>query len=90
MDFLVTLITSGHIIDIALGFLALEFAWLLFRGRSTDNKGRVTTLVLALGPGACLMIALRCALTGANPLWLVFWLSASLPLHILDLSRRRL
>jgi hypothetical protein len=84
------LFTSGLGVDIALGFIAFEFAFLLWRAPADGRKTAALNLVLALGPGACLMLALRSALTGSAIVWVAFWLAMSLPLHIADIMRRRL
>ena len=84
------LITSGHIVDIALIFIIIEFVVLATRASLTPTLERLLALVLALGPGACLMLAVRCALTNAGPIWVAFWLAASLPLHLVDIARRKL
>lgn len=85
-----TLFHSGLGVDIALGFIALEFAFILWRSPSATRKMTIMNLILALGPGAFLMLALRCALTGASLIWIAFWLALSLPLHLIDIARRRL
>jgi hypothetical protein len=85
-----TLFTSGLGVDIALGFIVLEFAYLLWRAPPDTRKAHVINLVFALGPGACLMLALRCALTGTGATWVAFWLAMSLPLHMVDVLRRKL
>jgi hypothetical protein len=90
MDIVKALVSSGHIVDVALMFIAIEFGVLLLRAPRGNWTDRIVQLVLALGPGACLMLALRCALTNAAPLWIAFWLSMSLPLHIADVLKRRL
>lgn len=82
-------IASGRIVDIALVFIAIEFAILMMRRSADPLFQRALGVFLALGPGACLMLALRCALTGTSPLWVAFWLAASLPLHLWDVARRR-
>ena len=83
------LFKSGHAVDIALVCIGLEFAFLLWRGPESEKLKTLITLILALGPGVCLMLALRCALTQANLIWVAFWLTLSLPLHIGDLLRRK-
>jgi hypothetical protein len=45
--------------------------------------------LLALAPGACLVLAVRAAMTGAGWMWIALWLLASLPFHLADLARRR-
>jgi hypothetical protein len=82
--------TSGRVVDVALVFIAIEYALLLARAKNGDRFARLKTLSHALGPGVCLMLALRCALAGASPLWIGFWLTASLPLHMWDIASRKL
>ena len=45
-------------------------------------------VVIGLLPGACLLLALRAALTGQGWTWIALWLSLSLPAHLFDLARR--
>jgi hypothetical protein len=85
-----TLLSSGHIVDIALVFIALEFVFLLLRAPHSERSAQAIALIHILGPGVCLMLALRCAMTDASALWIGFWLTASLPLHIWDVLTRRL
>jgi hypothetical protein len=47
-------------------------------------------LAFALAPGACLLLALRAALTASAWTLVGVLLAASLPLHLIDLARRRL
>ena len=81
---------SGLAVDIALTFIVLEFSFLLWRTHAASRKVAALNLILALGPGAFLMLALRCALTEAGLIWVAFWLAMSLPLHIADVVKRRL
>jgi hypothetical protein len=83
------LFSSGHVVDVALAFISLEFVVLSLRAVTSARVARMVSLVHALGPGVCLMLALRCALVGAGPLWIALWLAASLPLHIWDVASRR-
>ncbi len=87
--FVTNLFLSGLAIDVALGVIALEFLVFCFVGKSGTLATRAVTLGLALGPGACLMLALRASLTQASLVWVVFFLTLSLPLHLLDLARRK-
>jgi hypothetical protein len=84
------LFASGHVVDIALVFIAVEFVVLMLRAAKGARGARIVTLVHALGPGVCLMMGLRCALIGTGPIWIAFWLAASLPLHIWDVLSRKL
>lgn len=79
-------VQSGWIVDVALALVAVEFLVLAVRRRGVSHA---VTIALALAPGACLLLALRAALTG-DGMWVWIWLAASLPLHGLDLQRRRL
>lgn len=81
---------SGLAIDVALGVIALEFLVLMALGKSEKIRSLVVTLILALGPGACLMLALRAALTQAGIFWVALFLLLSLPLHLADLARRKI
>jgi hypothetical protein len=88
-NFLQSLFSSGRVVDIALAFMGLEFLYLLW-ATSPARRGAVAiNLMLALGPGACLLLALRCALTQAGFIWVAFWLVLSLPLHLADIVCRR-
>ena len=84
------LLRSGRAVDIALGFIVLEFVYLLWRTPKLRRAPVIPNLLFALGPGACLMLALRCALTQTDMVWVAFWLALSLPLHIGDVLRRKL
>ena len=84
------LFADGRAVDIAIMFIALEFAYLLWRAPQAQRGSFVVNLIFALGPGVCLMLALRCALTDAHVIWIAFWLAASLPLHVGDVMRRKL
>ncbi len=79
---------SGRVADLILLVMAVEFAFLWWRGRA--RKQLAVELLFAIGPGACIVLALRAALTGAGPLWIGAALTASLPLHLADIARRRL
>ena len=58
-------------------------AWLSSRGR----QRRARALLANLTAGACLMLAVRCALTG-NPAALLAALGAALVAHLADLYLR--
>ena len=76
------------VVDIAIGFITLEagllWAWRKVRGRGLGLADCLLTIV----SGACLMLALRCALTpGAWPGMAFFLLAAGLA-HGADLRTR--
>ncbi len=79
---------SAHrLVEFAIVFTIAEYAFLGWR--SAWRPKVMIDLLFALAPGVCLMLALRIALGGHGGLWVVALLSASLPLHIADLARRR-
>jgi len=84
------LFASGRAVDLILLFMGAEFAFLCWRGRSRHQPGAILDRLLALAPGACLVLAVRAGLTGAGWVWIALWLAASLPFHLADLARRRL
>ncbi|MEY3233784.1 hypothetical protein [Aquidulcibacter sp.] len=90
LPILTHLFVSGLAIDVALAVVALEFLVLCLFAKSGTLATRAFTLVLALGPGACLMLALRAALTQSGLVWVAFFLALSLPLHLTDLARRKI
>ncbi|MDX2264170.1 MAG: hypothetical protein NW215_04295 [Hyphomicrobiales bacterium] len=79
------LFESGRIIDIILGLVALEAAALAF----LPLRVRLSEVWLNLVSGACLMLALRAALTQAGWEWIAMWLAAALVAHAADLIRLR-
>jgi hypothetical protein len=82
------LFASGRAIDLVLAFMAVEFAILCWRKR--QRRRAFVDLLLAFAPGACLLLAVRAALTGAGWMWIAALLAASLPAHLADLARRRI
>ncbi len=81
--------TSGRAADVILLFMVAEYVFLIWRRRSLDRSGAMLGPLLALAPGACLVLAARAAMTGAGWIWIGLWLAASLPFHLVDLARRR-
>lgn len=83
------LFSSGRVVDLLLVVIAAEFVWLSWRCGARDLRTVMIDLFFSLAPGACLLLALRAALTGAGWPWIAAFLAASFPVHILDLARRR-
>lgn len=82
-------IESGFAVDIVLAVMALEFALLvIWPGRMT-RAAAAADAIFTLAPGACLVLALRAALTGAAWPFIALWLAAAFPLHLWDVWRRR-
>ncbi|MCU0686241.1 MAG: hypothetical protein MUF34_29015 [Polyangiaceae bacterium] len=79
---------SGAPVDIALAVVAVEIVALLLWRRRGGPGLRPLDLLGQLLAGAMLMLALRCALTGADYRWTAAFFGASFPAHLFDLARR--
>jgi hypothetical protein len=80
--------SSGRAVDVILALVLLEAVALALGHRL---RGRGVALLDLLGQtlaGVMLLLALRCALTGADYRWTGVFLTASLPAHLFDLARR--
>ena len=75
--------SSGHAVDAALAVLLVEALALIFWRRRP-----LASVMTTVFPGACLLMALRAALTGAGVTWVALWLALSLPAHLADLWKR--
>jgi len=82
------LFATGRIVDLVLALVALEAIGLAIYRRRTGRGVAAGDLLPNLVAGACLLLALRAALTGAGWMWVAGWLAASLPAHLADLRRR--
>lgn len=82
------LLNDGRLVDLALLLTVVEGLLLVAYHRRTGRGVAPADLAANLAAGACLMLALRAALVGAGPTWIVACLVGSLLAHLLDLSRR--
>jgi hypothetical protein len=82
------LIASGRIVDVILALVAIEFAVLVAYRRITLRGIAALDMVFNLLAGACLLMALRSALSGSGWAWIAAWLFAALVAHLADLARR--
>ena len=80
--------TSGRAIDLILAIVGIEVLVLLARHRWSGRGIPPLDLIGQLLAGALLLLAVRCALTGADYRWTAALLIASLPAHLFDLARR--
>jgi len=78
------LFASGRAVDIVLAAMLIEVVVLTMRGRDA------MTMIIAVLPGAMILLGTRAALTGAAWPIVAAALAASFPLHLLDLRRRGL
>jgi hypothetical protein len=82
------LVLNGRVADLVLAVMAAEFVLMLAFAKPGARAALARDLLLMLAPGACLLLALRAALTGAGWLPVAAWLAVSLPFHLADLARR--
>lgn len=82
-------VSSGRVVDLILVVMALEFAALVTQPGRKSRREAAIDAALGLAPGACLLLALKAALTDSGWPWVAFWIAASFPLHLADLRRRR-
>ncbi len=80
---------SGSILaDIVLAFMIVEgvalWAWHRRSGRGLPAR----EIIVMLGGGVCLTLALRAALTSQEWIWIALPLLGALIVHIVDLSDR--
>ena len=83
-----TLFASGRVVDIALALMVLEAVGLWVYRRTQGRPFPLADVAWNLAAGACLLLALRAALTGAGWAWVALFLTAALVAHIGDLRRR--
>ena len=88
MDILSELILSGRIIDIVLGVLILELLFISILYRTKGKGIPPYPLIVNIGAGGSLALAIKAAVTDAGWQWIAAWLIASLVFHVLDISAR--
>lgn len=88
IDFVAGLIPDGRIADLLLALLVAEGLLLVVWRQLTRRGPALADLLINLGAGASLVLALRVALSGADPLLLAACLSLALVTHVADLVRR--
>ncbi len=82
------LLSDGRFVDVALGAIVVEFAIITGLARRRGARLRPLDIAGQMLAGALLLGALRVAVSGGDPLWVVALMSASFPAHLFDLSRR--
>jgi len=81
-------IASGRVVDLALLLLAIEALIVILYFQRTGRGIAARDLIPSFVAGACLLLALRAALTGAPAVWIALALTAALPAHLFDVYRR--
>lgn len=82
------LFASGDIVDLILALVAAEALVLAALRRWTGRGPPLGALLGNLLAGACLLLALRAALTGAPWQTTAGWLAAAFVAHLWDLGQR--
>jgi hypothetical protein len=82
------LIASGRAIDGILALMLMESIALILIGRKLPRAIPPVQVLVSIGAGAALLLALRAALLGFSWQWISLWLVAALAAHILDLRYR--
>lgn len=80
--------STGRIVDLILGLMVIECLFLFAWWRLTGRGLAPGALAANLASGACLLMALRGALTGVGWGWIALCLMAALLAHCADLRRR--
>ncbi|MEM9057428.1 MAG: hypothetical protein AAGD86_08125 [Pseudomonadota bacterium] len=88
METLIGLVESGRIVDLMLAFIAVELVLLIAWHRRTGHGIAPLPLLLNVGAGGSLMLALRAVLTGAGWQAVTAFLLLSLAFHLGDLAQR--
>ncbi|MEL7449770.1 MAG: hypothetical protein AAFN78_11205 [Pseudomonadota bacterium] len=88
MQLLIELVESGRIVDLMLAFVALEIVLLVGFNLRTGRGIPPLSLLLNLGAGGSLMLALRAVLMESGWLTVAAFLVLSLFFHLGDLARR--
>ncbi len=82
------LVLSGRVVDLMIVLAVMEVLLIglscRFRGRGIDWL----PLLVNMGAGLCLMLALRASLTNSGWQWVAFFLVCSLCLHVADVVVR--
>ncbi|MEO0575100.1 MAG: hypothetical protein AAF004_06520 [Pseudomonadota bacterium] len=88
MQAIAGLIESGRIVDLMLAVIALEVV-VLCAYRVNSGRGlSIPSILLNVGAGGSLMVALKLVLTDASWQWIAVALVASLICHAADLGMR--
>ena len=88
METLQEMILSGRIVDVMLVFVVLEIVVVLTIRQRRGGGVPSLPLLINIGAGGSLMLALRVSLTGGGWHLLAAFLVAALVFHVLDISLR--
>ena len=82
------LLTSARLIDIVLLLTGVEAVCVVLYRHRTKRGPPAGDFLVTLLAGVFLLLALRCALSGAGPGWLALCLLGALGAHVADVWRR--
>lgn len=81
-------VVSGGLVDTIIAITLLETAALLLYHHQTKRGLKPRDYLLNVLSGLCLMLALRCVLTGAAWYFVSMWLMAAGLAHVADIALR--
>ena len=82
------LFASGRIVDLILALMAAEALVAVALYRRRGRRQQLADLLAYLASGACLLLALRFALTQGWWGWIALCLAAAFVVHLTELRRR--
>ena len=88
MDLLRELILSGRIIDVVIAVLLLELVAVSILHKTRGLGIAPYPLMVNIGAGGSLALAIKASITGAGWQWIATWLITSFVFHVLDLRTR--
>jgi hypothetical protein len=88
MSVIEELVTSGRIVDLMLIFILFEVLVIQWIRRSRGAGIPLLPLLVNIGAGGSVMLALRAELTGAGWNWVALCLLSALAFHVADLWQR--
>jgi hypothetical protein len=80
---------GGAIVDFILGFMALELLVLILVRKKSWLQHQLFEIIVQMGAGAALLLALRAALRGPDWRPIALWLLIALAFHLWELGLRR-
>jgi len=83
-----SIISSGRIVDIMVFFVVIEVALLIYYRRRTGKGIPIVPLIVNVGAGGSLMLALGATLKGYGTTVIAVCLISSLVFHVTDLLLR--
>ena len=88
MEILEALISTGRIVDIMVLFIGMEIVAVTLYRSATGGGIPMLPLLLNIGAGGSLMLALRASLTDAGWHWIAAFLILALVFHAADQTQR--